>query len=137
MTFKDKKWYNLGDVSPREYGGIFVRKDGDEIETVSTDNMEDVGLKGYQVNRRSDYVSELKDQWEKFKQDPDNCRSCSSSMDWKRYLEMEKNGMTFDSLVFYLAVDMILYFGGSCEIESGTNYWELLATDGIRHDNYI
>jgi hypothetical protein len=132
MTFKQNRWYSFGDVNPREHGGVFVKRDGDEIETVSTDNMSDVGQTGYQINRRSDYVSDLKVQWEQFKQDPDNARGVAASMDWKRYLE---NEMDWDTLVLHLAVDMIGYWGSSCEIETGTNYWEMLKIDGISYRN--
>ena len=131
--FKQNKWYNFGDVNPREYGGIFIKRVGDEMEAVSTDNLTEVGGVGYQVNRRSDYASDLLLIWEKFKKNPDERGGVASCMDWKRYLKMDN--MDWDTLVFHLAVDMIGYYGGSCETEYGTNYWELLGSDGITYRN--
>lgn len=140
--FKEKKWYNFGDVNPRINGGIFVKRDGDEIEVVSTDNLEEIGVTspysfgeggGYHFNQRSDYVSDLKLVWERFKDNPDERGGVASCMDWKRYLKMD---MDWDTLVYHLAVDMIGYYGGDCEIDFDTNYWGYLKSHGITPNNF-
>jgi len=135
IKFKQNKWYNLGDVNPRLYGGIFVKRDGDEIEVVSTDNNEETyGGKGYTFNSRIDYVSEIVDLYEKFKKNLD--KGIGSCFDWKRYIKLEKEGWTIDEIVMYLASDMIGYYGGDTESENDTNYWERLGYWGIRPNNF-
>jgi len=150
MAFKENKWYNLGDVNPRTEGGIFVRRIGNEIEVVSTDvnpdnDMVNYGFdqkrKGtnYIVNARSDYVDYLKSRFDTFKQDPD--KKCENNgvghfADWKRFITLETEGLDFDEIVFYLAADMISYYGGDAEPDCGSNYWDILAIHDITPKNW-
>jgi hypothetical protein len=141
IKFKENKWYNLGDVNPREHGGVFVKRDGNEIETVSIDPLEDLGLynseykgkKGYIIQRRSDYVDELFQSYEQFKENGDKDKGVGNSCDWGRYKEFD---IDMESLAVYLATDMMYYSGGTVEHETGTNFWELLGYDGIKPNNY-
>ena len=133
--FKENKWYNLGDANPREHGGVFVKRIGNEIEIVSTDNNENYGGKGYTINERSEYIDELKARFEKFKQTKTD--NIGNFADWERYIELEKeDDWDLDRIVFYLASDVMSYYGPSTESETGTNYWELLGCHGIRPNNY-
>jgi hypothetical protein len=50
---------------------------------------------------------------------------------------MEKDGISLDDIVFYLAADMVSYYGGDSEPDVGTNYWDLLAIHDITYRNYI
>lgn len=136
MEFKENKWYNLGDVNPRVHGGFFVKRVGNEIEVVETRSLEDSGGKGYTVDSRSDYIDDLKEIFELFKNNQDTS-TVGSFADWNRYIEMEKEGVSFDDFVFYLATDMISYYGGDSEFDTGTNYWDMLGIHGITYRNYI
>jgi len=136
MKFKQKKWYNLGDINPRIHGGLFVKRDGDEIETVSTDVLEMNSSNGYWISSRIDYIDEIKEEYEKFKKDPENNKGIGSTMDWKQWIKMEKEGMSYDDLLFYIATDMVRYHGGDSESQFVTNYWETLKSFGITPNNY-
>lgn len=134
-NFKQRKWYNFGDANPRIHGGVFIRRNDDEIEVISTDNKEEIyGNKGYIFNSRIDYVSELISLYETFKINPNN--GVGSSCDWKRYIELEKEGWEIEQIVMYLAADMISYFGGDCETDNDDNYWGYLGSYGIRCNNF-
>ena len=145
--FKQNKWYNLGDVNPREHGGIFIRRIGNDIEVVSTDvdenNMQvyydfDKKREGtnYIINSRSDYVDYLWSRWQNFKKGKDT--AVGSFADWKRMVELEeKEGWPFERIVFYLVSDMMSYYGGSCESDYGSNYWDLLRMQGVTLKNFV
>ena len=136
MSFKEDKWYNHGDVNPREHGGIFVRRVGNEIEVVTTHNNDGE----YTLTSRSDYIDDLKDRYSVFKTDSDkrsDNNAVGSYADWKRYIKMEEDGVSLDDIVFYLAADMISYYGGDCEPDKDTNYWDMLGIHGITYRNYI
>jgi hypothetical protein len=49
---------------------------------------------------------------------------------------MEEDGVSLDDIVFYIATDMVSYYGGDSEHELGTNYWDLLGLYGITYRNY-
>jgi len=139
MEFKENQWYNLGDVNPREHGGVFVRMVGNEIEVVQTTNNEDHGGSGYTIQSRSDDINELKDRYSIFKTDPDkksDNNAVGSFADWKRLIQMEKDGVSLKSIVFYLAADMVSYYGGDSEPDVGTNYWVMLSWHDVRYRNY-
>jgi hypothetical protein len=127
----------LGDVNPRQEDGVFVKRDGNSIEVVSTYNLEQCGEKGYRINSRTDEINDILERYKEFKDNPEQKSSVGSFADWKRYLQLEAQGLDFDSIAMYLATDMILYYGGDCESESGTNYWEMLSCYGITPKNYI
>lgn len=139
MRFKDNKWYNIGDVNPREHGGVFVRKSGDNIEVVETTNNEDHGGVGYTVQYRDDSIDYLKSRFESFKENPDS-RSQDNGVgrfaDWNRLIKMEHDGVSLDDIVVYLAADMVSYYGGDSEPDVGTNYWNMLGMYGIDYRNY-
>jgi hypothetical protein len=139
MDFKENKWYNHGDVHPREHGGVFVRRVGNEIEVVQTTNNEDHGGVGYTIHSRADYIDELKERFSIFKTDPDKRsenNAVGSYADWKRFIQMEEDGVSLDDILFYLAADMVSYYGGDSEPDVGTNYWDLLAIHDITYRNY-
>ena len=136
MEFKQKKWYNFGDINPEIHGGVFVKKDDNEFETVSTDVLEMNNSNVYCISSRIDYIDEIKEEYENFKKDPKNNKGIGSTMDWKQWMKMEKEGMLYDDLLFYIASDMILYYGDSGESQFVTNYWETLESYGITPNNY-
>ena len=135
MDFKENKWYNHGDVNPREHGGVFVRRVGNEIEVVETHNNDDHGGVGYTVQCRSDYIDDLKEKFESFKKNQETS-TVGSCTDWGRFIKMEEDGVSLDTIVFFLAADMMSYYGGDCESDVGTNYWDLLAIHDITYRNY-
>lgn len=142
--FKQNKWYNFGDANPRLHGGVFIKRTENEIETISIDISQFVSEKYdnnksynmYIVNRRTDYVDELVRDYQQFKKNCNSRGGVGVFADWKRYIELEKT-VDMSDIVFYLAADTIAYYGGSCESESGTNFWALLKQDGITPRNYI
>jgi hypothetical protein len=144
MRFKENKWHNFGDVNPRIHGGVFIKRCGDDIEVVSTDNLEEVGdyrdgecpVYKYSFNQRTESVEDLLSQYERFKQNPDKNRGVGNSCDWKRYIKLEAEGWELLDIVMYLASDMILYFGSACEIDTDSNYWSYLKSHGITPNNY-
>ncbi len=129
--FKQNKWHNFGDANHRTEGGMFVKRVGDDIEVVQTVNNEEHGGKGYTVNSRSDSVAYLKSRFQTFKENPWE-NSVGSFADWGRYVELEaKSNWPIDTIVMYLAGDMISYYGPDGEPNCGTNYWDLLGINGI------
>ena len=64
-------------------------------------------------------------------------KGVGSFADWGRFVQMEKDGTPFDDFVFYFAADMISYWGGQCEPDNDTNYWDMLGIHGITYRNYI
>ena len=128
-NFKQNKWHNIGDINHRTEGGIFVKRVDDEIEVVQTYNNEEHGGKGYTVTSRTENVSDLIERYKQFKINPNE--GVGNGCDWGRYVELEKTDWSIDVIVMYLAADMISWYGGDCEPETGTNYWDLLGMNGI------
>ncbi len=134
MDYQKNKWYNFGDVNHREEGGIFVKRviphknysnDGDTIDIVRIDNTIIENKKVYMIYSREDSVSDLQDMWKRYKEGEKI--SVASTCDWERL-----KGITDqDYIIFQIAIDMIMYYGGDSETISGTNYWELLRQNGI------
>jgi len=128
MAFKKDKWHNFGDVNHREHGGVFVKREtppksfehhSDTMEIVSVHNNEDIGLKGYTHNSRSDSVDDLQELWEMFIQNPK--LPIATCCDWDRLKNMDA-----EDRLFHIAVDKMYYYGGECEQETSTNYYEML-----------
>jgi hypothetical protein len=135
MNFKQNKWYNLGDVNPREHGGVFVRRIGNSIEVVETHNNDGE----YTISYKDDFVDYLKTRFNHFKTAPNETKGnwgVGSFADWGRYIKMEEDGVSLDDIVFHIATDMLSYYGGDSEPELGTNYWDLLGLYGITYRNY-
>ena len=126
---KQKKWYNFGDVNPREYGGNFVRIDGDEVTAVVTHNNEETGYNdgaGYLFQSRTESVKELTERFEKFKQG--NKDGCGNYADWTMFID---NGWEMDEIVARMAGDILSYEGGDDYPEVAYNYWKELRSYGI------
>ena len=143
--FKQNKWYNFGDVNPREHGGVFVKRVENEIEVVTTNIDLDNPELNYIIQSRSDYVDYLLARYESFKKNPEATTGDTAVgrfADWKRLIEQEESQTPethkqwYNDLVFYLAVDMISYYGGDSEREYDTNYWVALGFHGITYRNY-
>ncbi len=132
--FKKNKWYNLGDVDHRIYGGMFIKREtpckgfesnGDSFEIVQVrNNAEDNGGTGYTVNSRDEPADYLQRLWDDFiagRHVP-----VAEFADWKIFKDMDE-----EDRLFYLAADQMSYYGGACDDSTGTNYWDLLGTQGI------
>jgi hypothetical protein len=133
--FKQNKWYNFGDVNPRIHGGIFVKREDTTIDVVSTHNKDEIcGEDGYIFDFKTEYISELIEAYNKFKENPDESRGVASYCDWKRYIQLEEDGWVIDDIMMLLAPDMLSYSGGDCEAEQVNNYWKTLRSHGIRLD---
>lgn len=120
---KQNKWYNFGDVNPREHGGRFVRRIGDSIEVVITHCH---ASPGYWMQYNEYEVKELIEEYKKW--NDDSTQGPGSYSDWTVY-----KGMDIDDLMYYLAIDMLGYYGGpeDDQIEIETNYWKELKSYGI------
>ena len=142
MEFKKNKWYNLGDVNPREHGGMFVKKDDTDIEVVMT-YLDPDNESNYYIQSRSEDIKSLLSLYDDFKKNPDariECNDVGRYADWARFIKEENTAESkeefYNNLVFYLASDMISYYGGDCEPECDSNYWEMLGFYGITNRNF-
>ena len=131
LELKEKTWYNFGDVNHREYGGTFVRKFDDEIEVIKViNNEENHAGKGYTMSYRSDYIEDMEKDFEALKNGQSN--PVASFADWNQLIDNGIEGLT---LLFWLAISHIDYYGGSSEYLTDTNYWRLLKRAGITPKN--
>lgn len=126
-----KKWLNVGDINPRESGGVFVRRVGDDMEVVSIRPWEE----GPDTERYQQYVMdsanfEIIDILTHFyrKTGP------YDFADWGSVLT-NRTGGPRDNLGI-LAGDMINYWGGDCETRVETNFWGMLRSEGVTPKNF-
>lgn len=134
IGFKKNKWYNFGDADHRIHGGVFVKREtpckdfehlGDSFEIVEVvNNAESYGGTGYTANSRDESADSLQTLWDKFV--AGGKVPVADTMDWNLFKEIDP-----EDRLFYLAASMISYYGGACDPSMGTNYWDLLGTQGI------
>ena len=72
----------------------------------------------------------MKCEFEDFKRGKSN--SVAIFADWKQLVDSNIEGLT---LLFWLAISNIDYYGGCCENITDTNYWRLLKREGITPKN--
>ncbi len=127
--FKRNKWYNFGDINPREEGGRFARRVGDSIEAVLTQVWSGGG---YYIQYNEYEVKELLEEYEKWK--ANSSYGPGSYSDWTVYQDMD-----IEEVVLYLAIDMLNYHGGpeSDQIEIETDYWGALLQYGIHRSSIM
>ena len=126
---KENKWYNFGDVNPREHGGNFVKIDGDEIMVVHTTNNDESGWNdgaGYTFQSRTESVQELTERFEAFKNGKKD--EVGNFADWTLFI---MNGWEIDEIVARMAGDILSYEGGDDYPETAYNYWKELRSYGI------
>lgn len=131
------KWLALGDVNPRDYGGIYVRvwpkSIRNEIEVVKIDPIDEDPKKGY----RSQYASY---DWEELQQVMDNKEQPYDFADLKRF-EGPPTGpptaptVALDEFIHWVALAKMDYFGTEGIDDESKNFWQLLRSYGIRPDN--
>ena len=136
METKRTKWINHGD-DPKVAQAIFVYVGPEngltqEVDVVSIEPQERKDTSRPPGERRKYYLMDvasysIQDLRERF------ARKNSAeykSLDWKRY-----EGKPFEEILPWLAVDLICYYGGQTEGYTDSNYWRLLAQEGIRRNN--
>jgi hypothetical protein len=122
----DTIWRNIGDVNPREHGGIFVRIKDDCVEVVQTNDLAE-GEKPpkYMISDKTESITDLESLWEIFCHYPKK-PGVALYADWRILADMDEI-----QRLYRMAADLLSYNGGDCEEEFVSNYWESLRSYGI------
>jgi hypothetical protein len=142
MTKKQPYWINYGDVNHREEGGQFVHIDLENgtVEVVQVQNWYKMGhMKRQDKDEHGHFLSpnciyRLESAEYGFDEIARHRREQTgpySFADWQRL-----DGQPLIEIVGMLATDMVAFFGGDCEGDVGSNYWELLSRHGITRNNF-
>jgi hypothetical protein len=120
-----KTWINIGDVNPREHGGLFVCQTDTSVTVIETNNLDECGRLGeYRIFEKEIDIEEIDRLWENF------CSGEKSDVgffaDWDTLRELPKNMRRFR-----IVADMLSYYGPDSYPFVTRNYWKALRPFGI------